>query len=355
MADETDNFVESIKRVQSLLGLGRTYVKTQPNVDSKLAPGTKVVMSDPVVMMNEEKEKEPVPYERFCEELWAFCREPLFPYEEIVLKKLEYEEIDEDSFFVKVIHDGAKWKRLGQGDGSDFVRQWAKMTWDKKERTISSEDYDVDPDAPGGKKIKGRCVTRFSNESPFFIEFFMENSLTGVRMTGEFPSIFLSSFYINPIISVLQRRACVVDADADSPSMPGSKSVLSSTLDGIVSTEEVFDGLIDAVNEQHKNWKQQKVDENQWEFTMVNADRDAPPQKYMLVTERDTLEFFCVTQTGNELNHTEFVKILNNPMRVENWIESSDGKTRLHGKTLARNLQNRLNDIVQKAEGGWFW
>lgn len=122
----------------------RVFNHAPANVESQDEPGQKVLVSSPL-----DEIKPPVSVDAFFEELVQYQRYPVETEAEQYVKECTVEEHgSEDVFTTKLIMDGAKLDsiRMGKKDGTDRVRSWKRITVDRENLIIVTEDFVPEPD-----------------------------------------------------------------------------------------------------------------------------------------------------------------------------------------------------------------
>merc|ERR1711879_420784 len=102
--------------------------------------------------------------------------------------------------------------------------------------------------------------------------------------------------------------------------------------------------------------KKQVISDTEFELTIRTNSEEGDKSKVLtqhIMHNKDEGSIVQVASTGNELLHTTFWKIVAQPLQVEHWIEKENA--RLCGSSLAMRLQYSLDNIIHKAEDGWFW
>merc|ERR1712032_1722410 len=148
--------------------------------------------------------------------------------------------------------------------------------------------------------------------------------------------------------------------NVDSPSGGGLKCVLSDPLDDYASYEEVFDGILEVMQNRFEGGRVDEVSHSSFILTAPSAMPDLPEESGATVDlvqvvrhDRAKGQVISVNSLGKELIGTSWLVVHQDPLRIEAWLE--DGNQRKCGKSVATTVQQYVDRLVAAAEGGWLW
>lgn len=327
-------------------------VEVRGEQDSPSCPGQPCALSMPL--------DEYCHYDALFDGLMPVFKDPLPPLENYVVKSKEVTQESPDVFVVKITHDGDKLSKYAAKFGfahlnvtdSDFVRWWGRITFDRKGRTIVSEELE-----PDGVTVK-RTVNSLFLESPLRVEVWSTNK-EGVRegsnaLAGEVQHCFLT-----PVVQSLAARKVGVHHTCPSPTSGGSLVALSEPMCEYFEYDELFDMVVevlkDAVQKDGAVGEVSDISDTEFEIVVrgEGGTEDAPCTMVQhIMHDVSKGEIICVASLGPELLYTSFIKMPQDPLCIEYWIESSG--TRLAGPPEGATLQS-LIDACMRAKGDFFF
>jgi hypothetical protein len=305
----------------------------------------------------------PIAVSKFMEGLLEILRRPVSPIEEPVLKSVDMEEHGPDAFTVKVILDGKKLSAYGFGreDDCDRVSTWKKVTHDRAQMKIITEDYVPGPPMPGEWLDKAEDIEVLTTchikmlSSPTRIECWLFRA--GQRVADEDLCKVLTNF-TNAVIGGIQAEATAKVKIAAGPSrkVPGHSSAVSEAMDDHVYYEGFFDALVKFVKHNHSLIPGGRIEDvNDKEFHAVLP---GPPGKEenettIIIKHSEESGLMSIeTRNKDTVFSRQFRQLHKDPLVYEAWLEDAEG-VHSASKTFVRDQLRIVNAVIDKANS-WF-
>lgn len=332
-------------------------LELHPDQESPTNPGCTSVISASL-----EDQEPPMTAEAFMDGLINQLRSPVDMIAERVLKSVDVTEHGSESFTVKVILDGKKLSSWGHGRGDDIdrVRAWKKVTVDRAQKLITTEDYVMDAtlgawlDEASDKEVLVTVHTKLLAE-PTRLESWM--LMGGQRMSGEELASGLQ-VWVNKVVTDYQSMANAQVKVAAGPSKkePGHTSVLSSAIDEHVYYETYFSTMVKLTREElTKSPGAETDDVNSGEFVVSMMGEDGNPQSKWVVKHSEDTGDMSITIQNQQGQNTfcSFRKLHRDPVVLEAWTAGEDGQRAEPTSRFVMQIQKEVNGAITKATS-WF-
>jgi len=335
-------------------------LELQADQDSPTNPGCLSVVSASL-----DEVDPPMSADAFIDGLLELMRYPVDALAERVLKSVEVTDHGPDSFTVKVLLDGKALSSWGYGreDNCDRVRTWKKVTVDRAQKLVITEDYVMEAapvfgewaDKAEDKEAVNACHVKMLAE-PTRIESWLLQG--GQRVSSQDLASGLQE-WVNRIVSSYQSvaNAKVKVAIGPSKKEPGQKSVLSQAIDDHVYYETYFSTMVKMTKEELSKPPGAVVDDvNDSEFviSIPEPETDKIKTKWVVKHSEATGDMsICVQNEEGQVMDQFFRHLHKDPVVLESWSAGQDGARREPSSRFVLQIQKEVNNTIDKATS-WF-